>query len=91
MHWHRHGPAKPPSEEGLDEELLGLKLDASQQTPERGPNYNADPLGKRTGEAPEAVAADTLNSTLDEVRLRKSIVLCCIREALSEFCDRRWP
>lgn len=79
----RHGPAKSPKEEGLDEELLGLKLDESKARPDRGPNYSADPLGKRTGEAPDPAAAETLNRALQEVSRAQSMICGTVQKPYS--------
>mmetsp|Transcript_5464 Transcript_5464/g.8005 ORF Transcript_5464/g.8005 Transcript_5464/m.8005 type:complete len:163 (+) Transcript_5464:2359-2847(+) len=51
-----HGPMKKPQEAGLDE----VKETIGGETVEKGPNYAADPTGARTGNAPDAKLAETL-------------------------------
>jgi hypothetical protein len=59
-----YGPAKPPSEQGLDNvKDVALVADGGA-VPSRGPNYVADPHGNRTGEAPSAQLQDVLRKVL---------------------------
>lgn len=59
----KHGPLKPASERGIDEvqEQAGRNI-------ERGPRYNPDPLGHRTGNPPDPAAAATLVKTAEEAK-----------------------
>lgn len=53
-----HGPSKPESERGLDE-----VAEREGRVVVKGPNYRADPLGSRTGDAPTPGLADVLAKT----------------------------
>lgn len=53
-----HGPCKSPEDCGIDE-----ILEKSGQVIEKGENYNPDPLGNRTGNAP----SDSLKETMEKV------------------------
>jgi cilia- and flagella-associated protein 298 len=46
----KHGPCKPPDTQGLDE----IQEKEEGVVIEKGPNYQADPAGKRTGNGPGA-------------------------------------
>lgn len=50
----KHGPCKPEAERGLDDVTDEAAADRGAVAPSRGPNYNPDPAGQRTGEAPSA-------------------------------------
>uniref|UniRef100_A0A7S1CTE9 Uncharacterized protein n=1 Tax=Bicosoecida sp. CB-2014 TaxID=1486930 RepID=A0A7S1CTE9_9STRA len=56
----KHGPQKPEAERGLDETKEGAE--------ERGPHFNPDPTGYRTGDAPAPSAAATLTKTCEEAQ-----------------------
>jgi len=63
----KHGPAKPYDKQEVDEELVGEGYTIFQEgRQERGPHYCADPTGKRTGEAGDPRACETLRKTLEE-------------------------
>eukprot|EP00736_Rhodelphis_marinus_P002271 Rmarinus@m.22359 len=47
-----HGPMKKPDQQGIDSVQDEVLKSEGKELPVRGPTYNADPLGKRTGEAP---------------------------------------
>eukprot|EP00793_Prasinoderma_coloniale_P002548 PRCOL_00002030-RA len=66
----KHGPSKPQEEHGLDEEVAGISL--SDEKKERGPTYCPDPLGKRTGEAPEENMAQVLLNAAKEAEAAAS-------------------
>ncbi|GBG79278.1 hypothetical protein CBR_g29428 [Chara braunii] len=95
----KHGPAKPYEEQGLDEEVedmpKGYSMEGGdmnkQGTKERGPFYNADPLGKRTGEACDPTVAEVLRKTLmeatqlaskDQVECKKPLTKTMLEEAI---------
>mmetsp|Transcript_17631 Transcript_17631/g.25509 ORF Transcript_17631/g.25509 Transcript_17631/m.25509 type:complete len:284 (-) Transcript_17631:1536-2387(-) len=73
-----HGPMKKPQEAGLDE----VKETIGGETVEKGPNYAADPTGARTGNAPDAKLAETLERVardldeyIDKTQVQKRIAL----------------
>lgn len=85
----KHGPSKPMEEQGIDEEVSGLSL--TEEKKERGPTYCADPLGKRTGEAPEKELAKVLLDAAGEadkaassskVEARQCLTLAALEEAI---------
>lgn len=59
----KHGPLKPANQRGIDEvqEAAGTRI-------EKGPRYNPDPLGHRTGNPPDPAAAATLVKTAEEAK-----------------------
>ena len=59
----KHGPLKPADQRGIDE-----VQEAGGATIEKGPRYNADPLGHRTGNPPDPAAAATLVKTAEEAK-----------------------
>jgi hypothetical protein len=53
-----HGPSKAEADRGLDE-----VAEREGRVVVKGPNYRADPLGNRTGDAPSPQLADVLGKT----------------------------
>jgi len=75
----KYGPAKEPSKQGLDE------FEEEGDTPvERPPNYERDPTGRRTGDAPDAHCAEVLTKTLGEAHAACSKTLVASKQFLTE-------
>jgi len=70
----KHGPLKPADKRGIDEVMA-----QSGAVIEKGPRYNADPLGHRTGNPPDPSAAATLHKTAEEARQAVHKVCCQVR------------
>lgn len=75
----KFGPSKPSGEEGIDEITDRQREAEGGVVPPRGDNYQADPSGKRTGQAPSAqirtvlekVCADAVQSISKDQVARK--------------------
>eukprot|EP00947_MAST-08B_sp_MAST-8B-sp1_P005003 g5003.t1 len=66
----KHGPMKPPDKMGIDEiEDQGAEQAMVEvKQAERSANYAADPLGHRTGNAPDAKVAGVIAKTCADAR-----------------------
>mmetsp|Transcript_21070 Transcript_21070/g.25625 ORF Transcript_21070/g.25625 Transcript_21070/m.25625 type:complete len:284 (+) Transcript_21070:167-1018(+) len=88
----KYGPAKPEVDKGIDEIKDAAHESEGGTIPNRGTNYNADPSGNRTGEAPDPKLQELLSKVAkdsrqclgaDQVRLK----LPCTIELLQEKLD----
>ncbi|KAJ1623727.1 hypothetical protein T492DRAFT_912376 [Pavlovales sp. CCMP2436] len=67
----RHGPMKPPEQQGLDDETPMLEDvtdegDIKKRVPEHGPHYCQDPTERRTGNAPPSDMGAIISRTVED-------------------------
>jgi hypothetical protein len=88
----KHGPSKPESAKGIDEiQDMATEADGGAR-PVRGANYNPDPTGNRTGDAPPAQLQAVLLKVVEDAKQALSAAqvrnnVCCTEQLLQEKLD----
>jgi len=88
----QYGPSKTQAEQGIDSVLDDVAKSEGRALPTRGPHYNADPTGRRTGEAPEPKLREVLQRQVSEARIAANCKdhMAAKRNLTVKFMQEAW-